>query len=153
MLKLKLQYFGHLIKELTHLKRHWCWERLKAGGEGDNRRWNGWMASLTQWRWVWLDSESWWLTGRPGVLQSLGSQRVGHNWTTELNWTFFKNHSSTTIFLVYTINARHRGERSVKFLQVSYSLYVKTSYMCVYVCVCIIQCAFTYAKHISNATR
>ena len=73
-------------EELPHLKRPWCWERLKAGGEGDDRGWDGWMASLTQWRWVWMNSGSWWWTGRPGVLQSMGSQRVGHDWVTELNW-------------------------------------------------------------------
>ena len=87
MLKLKLQYFGHLWEELTHWKRPWCWERLRAGGEGDNRRWDGWMASLTQWTWVWASLGSWWWTGKPGVLQSVGWQRVGHNWATELNWT------------------------------------------------------------------
>ena len=59
-------------KELTHLKRPWCWERLKAGGEGDYRGWDGWMASPTQWTWVWVDSGSWWWTGRPGMLQSIG---------------------------------------------------------------------------------
>ena len=73
-------------EELTHWKRPWCWERLKVGGEGENRRWDGWMASLTQWTWVWVNSRSWWWTGRPGMLQSMGSQRVGHNWMTELNW-------------------------------------------------------------------
>ena len=72
-------------KELTHWKRPWCWERLKAGGEGDNRGWDGWMASLTQWTWVWVNSGSWWWTGRPGMLQSMGLQRVGHDWATELN--------------------------------------------------------------------
>ena len=76
-----------LCEELTHLKRPWCWERLKAGGEGDDRGWDGWMASLTWWTWVWVNSGSWWWTGRPGVLQSMGLQRVGHNWATELNWT------------------------------------------------------------------
>ena len=86
MPKLKLQYFGHLIRE-THLKRPWCWERWKAGGEGDNRGWDGWMASLAQWAWVWVNSGSWWWTGRPGVLQSKGSQRVRYDWATELNWT------------------------------------------------------------------
>ena len=68
MLNLKLQYFGHLKRELTHLKRPWCWERLKAGGEGGNRRWDGWMASLTQWTWVWVTSRGWWWTGKPRVL-------------------------------------------------------------------------------------
>ena len=71
--------------ELTHSKRPWCWERLKAGGEGDDRGWDGWMASPTQWTWVWASSGSWWWTGKPGVLQSMGSQRVRHNWVTELN--------------------------------------------------------------------
>ena len=87
MLKLKLQYFGHLMWRATHLERPWCWERLKAGGEGDDRGWDGWMASLTWWTWVWVDSGSWWWTGRPGVLRFVGLQRVGHNWATELNWT------------------------------------------------------------------
>ena len=87
MLKLKLQYFGHPMQELTHWKRSWCWERLKVGGEGDDRGWDGWMASPTQWTWVWVSSGGWWWTGRPGGLQSMGSQRVGHDWATELNWT------------------------------------------------------------------
>ena len=73
-------------EELTHLKRPWCWERLKVG-EGDDRGWDGWMASLTQWTWVWVGSGSWWWTGRPCVLQSMGSHRVGHDWATELNFT------------------------------------------------------------------
>ena len=74
-------------KELTHLKRPWCWERLKVGREGDDRGWDGCMASPTQWRWVWVDSGSWWWTERPGVLWSMGSQRVRHDWATELYWT------------------------------------------------------------------
>ena len=73
------------FEEPTHWKRPWCWERLKAGGEGDDRGWDGWMASPTWWTWVWLNSGSWWWTGRPGVLQSMGSQRVRH--TEWLNWT------------------------------------------------------------------
>ena len=73
-------------KELAHWKRPWCWERLKAR-EGNDRGWNGWMASLTQWTWVWASSGSWWWTGRPDVLQSMRFQRVRHNWVTELNWT------------------------------------------------------------------
>ena len=76
-------------KELTHLKRPWCWERLKVGGEEDYRGWDGWLASLTQWTWVWVNSGSWWWTGRPGV--SMGSQRVGHNWVTELAWLCYKS--------------------------------------------------------------
>ena len=74
-------------QELTNWKRFWCWEGLGAGGEGDDRGWDGWMASLTQWTWVWVNSVSWWWTGRPGVLQFMGLQRVRHDWATELNWT------------------------------------------------------------------
>ena len=74
-------------KELTHWKRPWCWETLRAGGEGDNGGWDGWMASPTQWTWVWVDSGIWWWTEWPGVLRFMGSQRVRHDWVTELNWT------------------------------------------------------------------
>ena len=74
-------------EELTYLKRPWCWERLGAGEEGDDRGWDGWMASSTQWTWVWINSRSWWWTGKPGVLRFMGSQRVIHNWATELHWT------------------------------------------------------------------
>ena len=73
-------------EEPTHWKRPWCWERLKAGEEGVDRGWGGWMASLTRWTWVWASAGSWWWTGKPGVLQSMGSQRVGYNWTTELSY-------------------------------------------------------------------
>ena len=74
------------FKELTHLKRPWCWELLRAGGEGDDRGLDGWMASPTQWTWVWVNSGSWWWTGTPGMLRFMGSQRVWHDWATELNW-------------------------------------------------------------------
>ena len=87
MLKLKLQYFDHLMRRTDSLEKTWCRERLKARGEGDDRGFDGWMASLTQWTWVWVNSGSWWWTGRPDVLQSMESQRVGHDWVTELNWT------------------------------------------------------------------
>ena len=90
MLKLKLQCLAMSCKELTHWKRLWCWEGLGAGGEGDNRGWDGWMASPTWSTWVWVNSGSWWWTGRPGVLWFMGSQRVGHNWETEVNWTELK---------------------------------------------------------------
>ena len=87
ILKLKLQYFATWCWELTHLKRPWCWERLRARGEGDDREWDGWMALPTQWTWIWVNSRSWWCTGRSGVLWFMRSQRVGHDWVTELNWT------------------------------------------------------------------
>ena len=89
-------------EELTHLKRPWCWERLRAGGEGDNRGWTGWMASPSQWTWVWASSGSWWWTGRPGVLQSWGhkeshtSERLN---LTELNWIM-----DTGSWYLHTVN-------------------------------------------------
>ena len=76
-------------EHLTHLKRPWCWERLRAGGEGDDREWDGWMAPPTQWTRVWVNSGSWWWTGSPGVLWSMGvakSRTWLRDWT-ELNWT------------------------------------------------------------------
>ena len=100
-------------EELTHWKRSWCWERLRAGREWDDRGGDGWMASPTRWTWVWVDSGSWWWTGRPGVLWFMGSQRVGHDWVTELNWMIsdvehpFK--SSLTIWISSFINKAPTG--------------------------------------------
>ena len=89
-------------KELTHWKRPWCWDRLKAGGEGDNRGWDGWMASPTRWTWVWVSSRSWWWTGKPGVLQSMGLQRVGHDWAAERNWiTLLYSRNEHTVNQLY----------------------------------------------------
>ena len=83
---LSYQLIGATTQQ-THWKRPWCWEGLGVGGEGDDRGWDGWMASRTWWAWVWVNSGSLWWTGRPGVLRFMGSQRVGHDWATELNWT------------------------------------------------------------------
>ena len=83
--------------KLTHWKRLWCCEGLGAGGEGHDQGSDGWMASLTRWTWVWVNSGRWWGTGRPGVLRFMGSRRVGHDWATELNWT---EHSSWVIVLI-----------------------------------------------------
>ena len=77
-------YVWTWCKGMTHWKRPWCWERLKAGREEDDKEWDGWMASPKQWTWVWVGSGSWWWTGKPGVLQSMGFQRVGHEWVIEL---------------------------------------------------------------------
>ena len=85
-LELKLQTLVTWCEKLTHWKRPWCWERLKAGVEGDDRRWDDWMASPTWWTWVWVSSRSWWWIGKPGMLQSMGLQRVRYDWETELNW-------------------------------------------------------------------
>ena len=87
MLKLKLQYLANSCEELTHWKRLWCLEGLGAGEEGDDKGWDGWMASPTRWTWVWVNSGRWWWTGRPGVLQFMGSQTVRQDWATELNWS------------------------------------------------------------------
>ena len=86
MLRLKLLYFGHLMHRADSLEKTLMLEKTEAGGEGDNRGWDGWMASPTQWTWVRASSRSWWWTGKPDVTQSMGSQKVGHNWATELNW-------------------------------------------------------------------
>ena len=106
MLKLNLQYFGHLMWRADSLEWPWCWERLKAGGKGEDRGWDDWMVSPTQWRWVWVNSGSWWWTRRPAAaaaakslqcltlcdpidgspLQFMGCQRVRQDWATELNW-------------------------------------------------------------------
>ena len=85
MLKLKPQYFGHLIRRTDSFEKTLMLGKIAAGGEGDDRGWDGWMSSPTQWTWVWVNSESWWWTGRPGVLQSMDSHRIGHDWATELN--------------------------------------------------------------------
>ena len=87
ILKLKLQYFGHLMQRANSFERPWCLERLKARGEGNNRGWDGWMASPTRWTWVWMNSGSWWWTGRPGMVWFMGSQRAWHDWATGVNWT------------------------------------------------------------------
>ena len=80
------------------IRRPWCWERLKARGEADNREWHGWMASPTQCTWIWASSGSWWWTGKPGVLQSMGSRRVRTEW---LNWTeIYKSHANFLVMLM-----------------------------------------------------
>ena len=89
-LMLKLQYFGTWCEEQTHWKRTWYWERLKAGEEGDDRGGDGWMASPTPWTWVWANSRRWWRTGKPGVLQSIGSQRVRQDLATEQQLKYMK---------------------------------------------------------------
>ena len=85
-LNLKLQYFGHLMQRADYLKRPQCWERPKVGGEGEDRGWDGWMASLTQWTWVWIDSGSWWWPGRPDVVHGVAELDT----TERLDWTEIK---------------------------------------------------------------
>ena len=87
MLKLKLQYFGHLMQGVDSLEKTLMLAKIGGRRRGDDRGWDGWMASPTQWTWVWVNSGRWWWTGRPGVLRFTGSQRVRDDWVTELNWT------------------------------------------------------------------
>ena len=92
MLKLKLQYFGHLMRRADSLEKPWCWEGLGAGGEGDHRGWDGWMASPTRWAWVWVNSKRWWWTGSPGVLQSRGRREA--DTTERRDWADWKRGGS-----------------------------------------------------------
>ena len=126
-------------EELTHWKRLWCWEGLGAGGEGDDRGGDGWIASLTWWTWVWVNSGSWWWTGRPGMLWFMGSQRVGHDWATELNWTYFvgswyllavswelsarspKHVLSIRLGIFMTVSRKSSVSRTVNFLYLLFS--------------------------------
>ena len=87
MLKLKPQCFGHLKQRANSMEKILMLRKIEGGRRRGDRGWDGWMASLTQWTWVWVGSRSWWWTGRSGILKSMGSQRVRHDWMTELNWT------------------------------------------------------------------
>ena len=116
-------------EELTHLKRPWCWERLKAGEEGDDKGWDGWMASPTQWTWVWLNSGSWWWTGRPGVPRFMGSQRVGHDWATELNWTAYYALFYTWLFPLVMQLEEHSF--SNPYISISFFIYFIYTFGCI----------------------
>ena len=112
-------------EELTNWKRHWSWEGLGAGGEGgDDRGWDGLLSSPTRWTWVWVDSGSWWWTGRPGVLQFMGLQRVGHDWV-RLNWT--PSLHSVHLFLICPTSIYWApGTRNTKMTNIHPSLEVLT---------------------------
>ena len=143
MLKLKLQYLATFWEELTPWKRPWCWERLRAG-EGDNRGWDGWMASPTQWRWIGVNSRSWWWTRRPGIMHSMWSQRVGHDWLTELSWTalqWFVGFCHTTAWINYNVSApswsflpstplhhHSRSSQSTSLISLCYSSFLQAIY-------------------------
>ena len=121
MLKLKLQYFGHLMWRVhwTLWKRPWWWERLKAGGEGDDKGWDSWMASLTQWTWVWANSGRYQRTGKPGGLQSTGSKRVRHNLMTEQQSTcaYVLSHFSCVQLFVTLWTVASQAPQSMGILQ------------------------------------
>ena len=110
MLKLKLQYFGHLMQNAHHWKKPWYWERLKAGEEGNNRGWDGWTAPPTQWTWIWASSRRWGRTGKPDVLQSMGSQRVRRDQATQQRPPSRSFHSTTQEMLASgTVILPHRS--------------------------------------------
>ena len=110
-------------EELTHWKRPWCWEGLGAGGERESRGWDGWMASPTLWTSVWVNTGSWWWTGRPGVLRFMGLQRVGHDWATKLNWTehSWNVHGQMTLLPATAWNQEYSSQEYVYLRLNSYS--------------------------------
>ena len=112
MFTLAISYLTTSCKELTHWKRLWCWEGLEAG-EGDDRGWDGWMASPARCMWIWVNSGSWWWTGRPGVLRFMGSQRVGHDWAISLHYLSFR--------LGKIIESGQHGTDTVRKLSVQFS--------------------------------
>ena len=100
-------------EEPTHLKRPWCWESLKTGGEGDNRGWGGWIVSSTRWTWVWASSGRWWRTGKPGFLSSTGLQTVGHDWATEQQQFPFHRWRLLNVFqLLSTQNSNQSSKKA-----------------------------------------
>ena len=110
MLKLKLQSFGHLMWRTDSFEKTLMLGKIDCRGEGDDRGWGGWMVSLTRWTWVWVSYGSWWWTGKPGVLQSMGSQRVGHDWATELNWTICVKHIHIVVQEIFRIFSSFKTE-------------------------------------------
>ena len=102
-------------EELTYWKRLWCWEGLGARGEGDDRGWDGWMASRTRWTWIWVNSGSWWWTGRPGMLRFMGSQRVGHDWA-ELNWMIYYHIIYFSLSKLITIKIKFKKPYLIDFV-------------------------------------
>ena len=120
MLKLKLQYFGHLMGRTDSSEKTLMLGNIEVG-EGDDRGWDGRMASLTWWTWVWVSSRSWWWTGKPGMLWSIWSQRVGYDWATELNWYFLalvkkkkKNRKNTRLLPSKKRKIGKLGEESLR---------------------------------------
>ena len=102
MLKLKRQYFGHIMRTADLLEKTLMLGKIEGGRRRDDRGWDGWMASPTHWTWIWVNSGSWWWTGRPGVLQSDGSQGVRHDWAIELNSAYKINKQSDNIQTCHT---------------------------------------------------
>ena len=115
MLKLQFQYFGHLMQRADSLEKTLMLGKIEGRRRGDDRRWDGWMASPTQWTWVWINSRSWWWTVKPGVLRIMESQRVGHDWLTELNWYLYLSMSNIYLYLYIYIYIYKERERNYWF--------------------------------------
>ena len=131
MLKVKLQYFGHLIQRVDSLENPWCWEGLGAGGEGDDRGWDGWMASHTWWTWVWVNSRGWCWSGRPGMLRFMGLQRVGQDWVTGLNCTELKSIITYYVHFIskFKKSREHRWAKDVTLPTVLFSFQRKPNFI------------------------
>ena len=106
MLKLKLQYFGHLMQRTDTLEKILMLGKIKGRRRGNDREWDGWMSSLTRWTWIWANSGRWWMTGRPGMLQSMDLQRVRHDWVTKQQQTTLKEKNDINISLYCAENFR-----------------------------------------------
>ena len=116
--------------------KDWYWEGLGAGGEGDDRGWDAWMASLTRWTWVRVNSGSWWWTGRPGVLQFTGLRRVGHHWATELNWTnLYKQNDRNLNNSLFFVNSRNCS--LIAFQKRSFPVNSSFLTLWIFFCVCV----------------
>ena len=107
MVKLKLQYFGQLMRRTNLLEKTLMLGKMRVGGEGDDTELDGWMASPTRWSWLWVSSGCWWLTGKSGMLQSMGSQRIRHDWVTELNWKTGRNTYVISIYVFFCVSCDH----------------------------------------------
>ena len=155
MLKLKLHFFGHLIRRTDSCEKeekknkNRCLDRLQAGGEGDARGRDGWMASLTQWTWFWTSSRRWWRIRKPDVLQSMGSQRVKHDWGTEQEQTYVTSFGldldremilrNTESFFPTLHNAgskSHKGFKAVSSMFTQSLYFLKHNHCCCCCCCC-----------------
>ena len=122
MLKLKLQYFGHFMQRVDSLEKILMLGGIGAGGKGDDRGWDGWMASLTWWTWVWVNSGCWWWTGRPGMLPFMGLQRIRHDWETGLNWTELNIYWCTDILWMLVREKQNLKDNKMSYMIVKFYL-------------------------------
>ena len=149
MLKLKLQYFGHLMWRTDSSEKTLMLGKVEGGGRRDDTAWDSWMASLTRWIWVWADSGSWWWTGKPGVLQSTGLQRVKHDWVTELKWApQGKRESKSSQLLEHAV-------QNIRLLCLKIAgVYLPCEHICKHIFIIHIRCSvFLISKDWSNKLK